>query len=123
MSHVWKEYLRVRDREAPVSNPGPSTKIRIRSRRHGWCRQGAVSGWPPGGQELVAPPTQQKGLGAQRLVERHLGRLVATLAADTTNPAAEPETLDAGRVLDDSVERDVLADYDLSHFGSPSRWR
>ena len=33
----------VRDREAPGSNPGPPTKIRIRSRRHGWCREGAVS--------------------------------------------------------------------------------
>src|ERR1700730_11804015 len=27
-----------------------------------------------------------------------------------------------GRVLDDSVERDVLAHDDLSHFGSASRW-
>ncbi len=26
----------VRDREAPGSNPGPPTKIRIRSWRHGW---------------------------------------------------------------------------------------
>src|SRR5580704_4273933 len=35
------------------------------------------------------------------------------------DPAAVPEALLAGRVLDDSVERDVLADDDLSHFGSP----
>src|SRR5260370_32058183 len=76
----------------------------------------------PGGQELVAPPTQQKGLGAQRLVECHSGRLFATLAANAIKPAAEPETLDAGRVLDDSVERDVLADDDPSHFRTPSRW-
>src|SRR5712692_343505 len=30
----------VRDREAPGSNPGPPTKIRIRSRRHGPCSYG-----------------------------------------------------------------------------------
>jgi hypothetical protein len=30
-----------------------------------------------------------------------------------------PEALLTGRVLDDSVERDVLANHDLSHFGSP----
>ncbi len=33
----------VRDREAPGSNPGPPTKIRIRSGRHGWWWAGAVS--------------------------------------------------------------------------------
>src|SRR5580693_4731225 len=85
-------------------------------------RQGASSGWPPRGEELVAAPTQQHGLGAQRLVEQDLGRLFAALGpklADTTDPAAVPEALLAGRVLDDSVERDVLADDDLSHFGSP----
>src|SRR5437773_3028512 len=86
-------------------------------------RQRATSGWPPGGQELVAPTAQQKGFGAQRLVERHLRRLFATLAAYATNPATKPEALDAGRVLDYSVERDVFADNDLSDFGSPFRWR
>ena len=33
----------VRDREAPGSNPGPPTKIRIRSRRRAWCWEGAGS--------------------------------------------------------------------------------
>src|SRR5713101_3083802 len=81
-----------------------------------------TSGWPPRRQELVAPPAQQKGLGAQRLVERNLGRLVATLAADATDPAATAEALDPRRVLDDSVERDVLTDNNPSHCASPCRW-
>ena len=33
----------VRDREAPGSNPGPPTKIRIRFRHHGQSRKGAGS--------------------------------------------------------------------------------
>src|SRR6266508_2518611 len=86
-------------------------------------RQRAASGWPPGGQELVAPPAQQKSLGAERLVECHLRRLFATPAAYATNPATVAEALNAGRVLDYSVERDVLADDDLSHFGSPFHCR
>lgn len=75
-------------------------------------------GLPPRGEELVAPPTQQQGLGAPRLVEQDLADLFAAL--DLADPAADPETLIAGRVLDDSVERDFLAHHDLSHFGSPS---
>src|SRR5439155_21345986 len=31
------------DREAPGSNPGPPTKIRIRRWLHGWCARGAGS--------------------------------------------------------------------------------
>jgi hypothetical protein len=49
------------------------------------------------------------------------GRLVAAPVADTADPAAVPEALDTGRILDDSVECDVLADDDLSHVGSPNR--
>src|SRR5207247_5062918 len=64
-------------------------------------------------------PTEQLGLGAPRLVEQDFGRLFATPPTDTTDPAAAPEALRTGRVLDDSVERDVLADDDLSHSGSP----
>src|SRR5258706_11919910 len=82
-------------------------------------RQGARPGWPPRGEELVAAPTEQHGLGAQRLVEQALGGLFASSVADATEPAAVPEALLTGRVLDDSVERDVLAYDDLSHFGSP----
>src|SRR5438876_106635 len=82
-------------------------------------RQFAASGWPPRGEELVGSPTEQLGLGAQRLVEQNLGRLFATPLTDTTDPAAAPEPLRTGRVLDDSVEREVLADDDLSHSGSP----
>jgi hypothetical protein len=69
---------------------------------------------------LVAPPTQQQGLGAQRLVELDLGPLLAVFVPNLVEPAAVPEALLAGGVLDDSVERDVLAHDDLSHFGSPS---
>src|SRR6266849_3966351 len=80
-------------------------------------RQLATPGWPPRGKPLVAPPTQQQSLGAQRLVERELGQLWA--ARDHADPAADPEALITGRVLDDSVERDVVAHDDLSHVGSP----
>jgi hypothetical protein len=73
---------------------------------------------PPRGEELVAPPTQQQGLGAQRLVELDRVELFAIL--DLADPAADPEALFTVRVLDDSVERNELADDDLSHFGSPS---
>src|SRR5712691_12976191 len=76
--------------------------------------------WPPRGEELVAPPTQQQGLGAQRLVQRDLSPRFAVLVPNLDEPTAVPEALLTGRVLDDSVERDVLADHDLSHFGSPS---
>jgi hypothetical protein len=41
--HAWTRCRRVRDREAPGSNPGPPTKIRIRFRRCGSCRLGAGS--------------------------------------------------------------------------------
>src|SRR6266487_51061 len=82
-------------------------------------RQFAAPGWPPRGEELVGSPTEQLGLGAQRLVEQDLGRLFTTPLTDTTDPAAAPEALRTGRVLDDCVERDVLADDDLSHSGSP----
>src|SRR5580704_19077931 len=36
-------------------------------------------------------------------------------------PSRGPEAFVTGRVLDDSVERDVLAHDDLSHFGSAPR--
>jgi len=68
--------------------------------------------------ELVAAPTEQQGLGAQRLVEQDLGGLFA--GGGSAGPAAEPEALLTSRVLDDSVERDVIADDDLSHVGSPN---
>src|SRR5206468_6969965 len=74
---------------------------------------------PPRGQELVGSPTEQLRLGAERLLEQDLGRPFATRFADATDPAAAPEALRTGRVLDDPVERDVLADDDLSHSGSP----
>src|SRR5579862_5590644 len=58
--------------------------------------------------------------GGQRLVERELGQLRAI--SDQAGPAAAPEAFVTGQALDDSVERDVLALDDLSHFGSaPSR--
>ena len=65
-------------------------------------RELASPGWPPRGEELVAAPAQQHGRGAQRLVERDPGRLLATATAiaDAADPAAVPEALAAGRVLD-----------------------
>src|SRR5262249_51352352 len=81
----------------------------------------ATSGWPPRGEELVRSPTEQLRLGAKRLVEHDLGRLCATLLADPTDPPSALEPFRTGRVLDDAVERDVLADHDLSHLGSMLR--
>src|SRR4029453_15903032 len=52
-------------------------------------RQLATPGWPPRGEPLVAPPTQQQGISVQPLVERELVELWAVL--DQSAPAAEPE--------------------------------
>ena len=82
----------------------------------------ASPGCPPRREPLVAPPAQQQGLGAQRLAERDAGPLFEVLAPKLAEPAAEPEALRTVRVLDDSVERDVGADHDLSHVGFPFRW-
>src|SRR5262245_50584897 len=78
-------------------------------------RQLAAPGRPPRSEPLVTPPAQQQGPGTQRIVERELVQLRAV--PDQADPAAYPEALVAGRVLDDSVERDVVADDDLSHLG------
>src|SRR4029450_4661149 len=80
-------------------------------------RQLATPGWPPRGQPVVGPPTHQLGLGAQGLVEGELVELWAIL--DQADPAAAAEAFITGRVLDDAVERDVVAHDDPSHFGSP----
>src|SRR4029450_2684870 len=76
-------------------------------------RQLATPSWPPRGEPPSAPPTQEQGLGAEGLVERELADLWAVL--DQADPAADPEAFVTGRVLDDPVECDVLADHDLSH--------
>jgi hypothetical protein len=65
-------------------------------------RQLATPGWPLRGEPLVAPPTQQQGLGTQGLVERELVEFWAVL--DQADPAADPEAFVTGRFLDDSVE-------------------
>jgi hypothetical protein len=70
----------------------------------------------PRGEPLVASPAQKEGPGGQGLVERELGKLRAI------SGQAGPEAFVTGRVLDDSVEPDVLAHDDLSHFGSAPRW-
>ena len=81
-------------------------------------RQLATARWPPRSEPLIAPPAQQEGLGAQRLVQRELADLWAVL--DQADPAAAPQALIASRILDDPVQRDVLAHDDLPHAGSPS---
>src|SRR5262245_23545795 len=83
-------------------------------------RQLAAAGWPSRGKPLVAAPAQQEGPGGERLVERELAELWVVF--DQADPAADPEAFVPGGVLDDSVERDVLAHDDRSHFGSPSVW-
>jgi hypothetical protein len=75
---------------------------------------------PPRGEPLVASPAQEESPSGQRLVERELGKLQAI--SDQADPAAGPEAFVTDRVLDDSVECDVLAHDDLSHFGSAPRW-
>src|ERR1039457_1440211 len=71
-----------------------------------------------------APATQQQSLGGQSLVERELVELWAV--PDQADPAPDSETFVAGRVLNDTVERDVVDDDDLSHLISPfvgvERW-
>ena len=84
-------------------------------------RELAGPGPPPRAEVLIASPAEQPCLGAQRLVERHLGPRFQVLAPELDEPAAQPEALRAVRVLDHSVERHVLraAHHDLSHLGSP----
>src|ERR1700730_3318912 len=60
---------------------------------------------PPRGEPLVGPPTQEQGLGAQRLVQLDLGPLLEVLGSKLAEPAPLPEAFFTGRVLDDSIER------------------
>src|SRR5262245_28561145 len=80
----------------------------------------ATPGIPPRTEVLVAPSAQEEGLSAERLGEPELGPRFAILRPELVEPAAVPEAVLAGRVLDHSVERDVLADHDPSHLRSPS---
>src|SRR5260370_5368303 len=75
----------------------------------------AEAGQTAPGEPVVAAPAQQQGLGAQRLVEPHLRPRFAVLVPNLEKPATAPEALLTGRMLDDSIERDVLADDDLPH--------
>src|SRR5438105_12391374 len=77
-------------------------------------RQLPTPGWPPRGEPIVGPPIHQHGLGAQGLIERELGELWTVL--DQADPTAAREAFVTRRVLDDSVERDVVAYDDLPHF-------
>src|SRR5262249_24066966 len=79
----------------------------------------ATAGLPPRGEPLVAPPSQQQGLGAQRLIGLDPGPFFEVLAPKLAEPAADPETLRTVRVLDDPIERDIRSDNNLSHFGVP----
>src|SRR5262249_21682613 len=109
----WKEPTEPSARVwRPLTNSADSCRSSP-ARSGNWSREFAAPGWPPGGEERVGSPTEQLGLGAQRLVEQDPGCLFTTPFTDTTDPAAAPEALRTGRVLDDSVERDVLADDDL----------
>jgi hypothetical protein len=64
-------------------------------------------------------PPQQQRLGVERLLELDPAPLLQVLAAELTEPAAEPEPLFAVRVLDHSIERHVRADHELSHVDAP----
>src|SRR5262245_2169023 len=72
----------------------------------------AAPGWPPRGEELVAAPAQQQGLGAQRLIKQDLGSLSLNLADPVEEALAGPQ----------SVERDILTHDYLSHFCPPLVW-
>jgi hypothetical protein len=55
-------------------------------------------------RHFETPQPQQEGLGAQRLVERDLGKPFAVLVPNLGEPTAVPEALLTGRVLVDSVD-------------------
>src|SRR3954452_6107930 len=80
----------------------------------------AAPAHPPRSEVRVAASAQQQGLGAERLLAFDLRPRCEVVLPDLAEPATVPETLLAGRVLDDSVQRDVLADHDLPHLGSLS---
>src|SRR5258708_5865966 len=102
----------------PDSCPGESaSELPERCRRPAAPLAGR--GCDPRHEILIAPPPEQEGLGAERLGVLDLAPLFAVLSPNLEEPAAVPEALLTGRVLRDSVLRDVLADHDLSHFGSP----
>src|SRR5205823_2019646 len=75
--------------------------------------------WRPCAEVLVASATQQQRLRALGLGELDLSPRLPVLANELQEPAAVPEPLLAAEVLDDAVERDVLADHNLSHLQSP----
>src|SRR5215469_2166406 len=77
----------------------------------------ATAGLPPRGEPLVAAPSQQQGLGAQRLIGLDPGPFLEILAPELAEPAAEPETLRTIWILDDPIERDIRGDNNFSHFG------
>jgi len=69
---------------------------------------------PPLGEQLVAAPTEQQGLGAQRLVALDVGPRLEVLAPELVEPAAQIGAVLTVRVLNDPVERGVRTDDDLS---------
>ncbi len=71
-------------------------------------RQRARAGWPSRGEPFVGPPAHQHGVRSDGFVERELGELRAVL--DQAHPTTAREAFVTGWVLDDSVERDVVAD-------------
>ena len=93
--------------------------------RHGVHPVGqlAGSGWPPSGEDLEGPSTQQQGLRSQRLLERDLKERLEVVFPNVDEPTAVSEALLTGWILYDSIQRDVLADNDPSHHGSSFRWR
>jgi hypothetical protein len=64
-------------------------------------------------------PTEQQGVGLQRLLGLNLGPGFEVLSPELAEPPAEPESLLAIWILDHPIERDVGGDDNLSHFGSP----
>src|SRR5262249_12564877 len=68
---------------------------------------------------LVAPSAHEQRLGALSLGKLELGPRIPVIAHELREPPAVPGAFLAARILDDSVEGDVLADHDLSHLGSP----
>ena len=79
----------------------------------------ATARCPTRGEELVAPPTEQQGLGSRGLSGFRLGPRFAVPAPCRREPATQREALPAVGVLDHPVERGVGADDDLSHVESP----
>src|SRR5204862_7612897 len=65
-------------------------------------------------EPLVRPPAEQERIGAHGVLERELEEVRPVL--DRPDPPAALEAFVARRILEDPVDRDVVADDDPAHW-------